>query len=239
MGIDREIDLRPLRGIDSATVANALDRLDSTADAVPYEYSSLELRCMIANLPPMVGYAITCTGDSTSPRGFWSSPRNVGVSSRIRELYESVRDSVQPVVVVCQDIGSERLKSNHFGDIMATTLLRLGAVGAATDGGIRDLDGIRDRAAGFQMFAAGIVPAGGVARIVDVDVKVSICGMTIAPGDLLHGDINGLISIPRTIATAVADLGRQILIAEEHKISTIKSPQFKLEDLYPPAMRRV
>src|SRR6185295_7647928 len=138
-----EVEIDALRRIDTATITNALDRLTAGAPNYEYSFSSLELRCLFPELPPMVGYAITCTGDSTSPRGHPTSPRNADRANRIRDLYEAIRDAPKPVVVACQNVGTDRLMSNHFGDIMATTFQRLGAVGAITDGGIRDLDGIR------------------------------------------------------------------------------------------------
>jgi 4-hydroxy-4-methyl-2-oxoglutarate aldolase len=220
-----------LRAIDTATVTNAMDRLEPVSDATPYEYSSFELRCLTPDLPPMVGYAITCTGDSTSPRGHPTSPRNVDRRNRIRALYEAIRNAGTPVVVACQNVGTERLMSNHFGDIMSTAFQALGAVGAITDGGIRDLDGIRRRAPGFHVFAPGAVPSGGVATIVDVGVPVSICGMEIRPGDLLHGDLNGVTSIPERFVASVVAMSLDVLRAEREKIDFIAGPGFDIDGL--------
>jgi regulator of RNase E activity RraA len=215
-----------LRNVDTATVSNAMDLFDigDPSAAYGYEFSSLELRCLTPDLPPMVGYAVTCTGDSTSPR----HPER---PDQRRALYEAIRDAGHPVVVVIQNVGPDRLMSNQFGDIMATAFQRLGAVGAITDGGIRDLDGIRRRAPGFQVFAPGAVASGGVFSIVDVGISVSICGMRIVPGDLLHGDTNGVVSIPQEIAHRIAKTGREILAYEEQKINFIKSTEFSLDGL--------
>ena len=215
-------EIGALQQIDTATVTNALEALNVRPPTVGY--SSVELRCLLPELPPMVGYAITCTGDSTSPQ----DPEH---RSRDRALYEAIRDSPKPVVVVCQNVGVDRLRSNQFGDIMATIFQRLGAVGSVTDGGIRDLAGIRERAPGFQMFAAGAVASAGVSLIVEVGLTVSICGMTIAPGDLLHGDANGLVSIPHEIAEKVAAKGQAHLDYERKKIEFIKSSEFTLDEL--------
>jgi regulator of RNase E activity RraA len=135
------------------------------------------------------------------------------------------------VVVVFQSVGVDRLRTNQFGDIMVTTFSRLGAVGAVTDGGIRDLAGMRLRAPEFQMFAAGAVPAGGVSMIVDVGVPVEIFGLTIRPGELLHGDANGLISVPLEIADRVAAEGRKVLEKERDKIEFLMSDDFSVERL--------
>lgn len=222
----RPEELDALRQIDTATISNAMDsfNLGDPTDPYGYGFSSLELRCLMPELPPMVGYAVTCTGDSTSPR----DPER---ESQRRALYEAIRDSPKPTVVVFQNVGPDRLLSNQFGDIMVTTFQRLGAVGAVTDGGIRDLDGIRLRAPGFQVFAPGAVASGGIFTIVDVGISVSVCGMTVAPGDLLHGDSNGVVSIPPAVAAKVAAVGRQILEYEQKQVEFIKSPGFTIDGL--------
>jgi regulator of RNase E activity RraA len=149
----------------------------------------------------------------------------------MRKLYEAIAESPKPVIVVCQNVGPDRVRSNLFGDVMATTFQRLGAVGAVTDGGIRDLAGIRQRAPGFQAFAAGAVAAGGVFLIVEVGVTVSVCGLRIAPGDLLHGDANGLVNIPLTVADRVAATSQEVLAKEKKRVDFIKSPGFTIDGL--------
>ena len=114
---------------------------------------------------------------------------------------------------------------------MVTTFQRMGAVGAVTDGGIRDLSGMRRRAPGFQMFAAGAVPSAGVSIVVEVGLTVSICGLTIRPGELLHGDENGLISIPHEVADKVAAEGQEVLRREQEKVDFIMSDEFSLSSL--------
>jgi 4-hydroxy-4-methyl-2-oxoglutarate aldolase len=214
--------LEALRKIDTATMTNAIDHLNVRPPTAGF--ASLELQCLMPELPPMVGYAVTATGDS-------SSPAIPGRKSQDRALYEAIRDSPKPAIVVFQNIGTDRIRSNQFGDIMVTTFNRMGAVGAVTDGGIRDLAGMRRRAPGFQMFAAGAVPSAGVSIVVEVGITVSICGLTIRPGELLHGDANGLITVPDDIADEVAAEGERVLEKEQKKVEFIMSDEFSLERL--------
>lgn len=214
--------LEALRQIDTATMTNAIDH--TGARPASAGFASLELQCLMPDLPPMVGYAVTATADS-------STPVIPGRRSRDRELHEAIRDSPKPAVVVFQNVGADRLRSNHFGDIMVTTFNRLGAVGAVSDAGIRDLAGMRRRAPDFQMFAAGAVPAGGVSFVVDVGVTVSICGLTIHPGDLLHGDANGLITVPLEVVDDVVRESERVLAKEQRRVDFILSEEFSLERL--------
>jgi regulator of RNase E activity RraA len=134
-------------------------------------------------------------------------------------------------VVVCQDVGVDRRMGNQFGDIMATTFQRLGVVAAVTDGGVRDVAGMQKRAPGFQMFAPGAVATGGVSVVVDVGIPVTICGLAVAPGDLLHGDANGIVNIPLELADKVVAIGQEILEAERKRVDFIIGPDFSFEEL--------
>lgn len=215
--------LETLRRYDSATIANAIEKFgvrDPTEG-----YSSYELRCMFPELPPMVGYAVTCTDDSTTPY-------REGRKSRDREFYEAIRDSPKPVIVVVKNVGPDRLRSNHVGDVMAATFLRLGVVGAITDGGVRDLAGMRLRAPGFQVFAPGSVVSHGVPTVVEVGLTVTVCGLTISPGDLLHGDSNGVVSIPPSVVDRLPEEAEKIVRSEEERIAFITGDDFSLEEFF-------
>lgn len=213
--------LEALRRIDSATVANAIEAFD-VRDRTE-GYASLELRCLFPDLPPMVGYAVTCTVDSTRP--------GKGRPTALHELFSAVQAAPKPAVVVMKDMGPDRLRSCHTGDVLSTVFQTLGAVALITDGGVRDLAGIRQRAPGFQLFAPGIVAAHGTSAVIELGMTVSICGLTIHPGDLLHGDANGLVSVPLSIADKVAAQSEAVWQRERDLIEFVKSRAFTLDVL--------
>jgi 4-hydroxy-4-methyl-2-oxoglutarate aldolase len=213
--------IEALGRIDSPTVSNAIEAFgvrDPTDG-----YASLELRCLFPDLGPMVGYAVTCTADSTTPGG----PRPDGQMP----LYHALAAAPKPAVVVVRDVGPSRLRSCHAGDMMMTLFHRLGAVGLVTDGGVRDVAGVRRRAPGFRVFAPGTVVSHGIPTIVEVGVTVSICGLKIRPGDLLHGDENGLLKIPLEIADQVAGQAQKVRQAEDEFALFVKSQTFSLEEM--------
>jgi regulator of RNase E activity RraA len=213
--------VRALAKYDSPTIANAIEAFEVRD---PTEgYASLELRCMFPDLPPMVGYAVTCTADSTSPGQRPASPW--------REFYEAIHNAPKPCVVVMKDIGPNRLRGCHAGDGMATLFQRLGAVGVITDGGVRDLVAVRRRAPGFQMFAPGLVVAHGRPSVIEVGVTVTVCGLTVRPGDLLHGDGDGLVSIPHSVADRVGAEAEKVWQEESEGIDFTKSADFSFEAL--------
>lgn len=213
-------DLDVLRGIDSPTVNNAIDSL-KIRDATE-GFASSDLRCVYPDLPPMVGYAVTCTDETATSRS---------VPGRgYRELYEAIEQAPKPVIVVFKCIGDPK-RSLHMGDVMGSIVARLGAVGVVTDGGVRDIAAVRERIPGFQMFATGFVVGGGSPSLGDVGVTVSICGLTIRSGDLLHGDVNGLLTVPAGSAPEVIKAARETQAREAARIDYVRSAEFSIDGL--------
>lgn len=93
----------------------------------------------------------------------------------------------------------------------------IGASGIVTDCGIRDLSAIRKRAPGFHVFSPGLVVSHGVGNYIELGTTVSICGLTIKSGDLLHGDESGVVMIPIAAIDAKALVTRAETIIKEER----------------------
>jgi 4-hydroxy-4-methyl-2-oxoglutarate aldolase len=215
--------IEELKGFDSPTIANAIEAFNVREQTEGY--ASLELRCFYPDYKPAIGYVVTCTEDTASPGRKGEKERYLNYEL----LYRAIEASPKPVILVIKNIGSDRLRSDHLGDIMATMFHRLGVAALVTDGGIRDVDGIRERAPGFQVFAAGTVVSHGIPRLVELGTTVSVFGLTTKPGELLHGDVNGLVSIPLSIADKLADQARKVIELELRKVKFIQNPNFSLD----------
>ena len=189
-----------LRKFDAATLSNAIERLD-IRDRIE-GFTSREVRCRFPELPPMVGYAVTCTADSTYP----GKPR----VNKLSEFIDAVAAAPKPAVVAIQNTGHDALKSCFIGDMICAVYQKLGAVGVVTDGGYRDLQGIRKRAPGFHVFGPGCVVSHGNVVIMDIGVPVTVGGMPVEPGDLLHGDDNGVLRIPNGRAADVVEQAKVV-----------------------------
>ena len=113
----------------------------------------------------------------------------------------------------------------------ARTLQHLGAVGMVTDGGVRDRAGMAARVPGFQVFTPGLVVSHGRPAIMDFDVTVDICGLTIAPGDLLHGDENGMLTVPTEIADRLPEEAQKVLDVEAPLFELLKKENLTLEEI--------
>lgn len=212
--------LDALRRIDSPTVSNAIEQF-SVRPRVE-GFGGWDLRCAFPELGSMVGYAVTCTADSTTGA-------RVDQQGLLR-LWAAIEAAPKPVVLVIKDIGPERSRSCHMGEVMATTAKALGAVGCVSDGGLRDVAEVR-ALGGFQYFCPGFVVSHGNAVICDVNVAVALDGMAVQPLDLLHGDVNGVLMIPEAIADRVVEQAERVRAAEREVLEFVRQPGLTVEKL--------
>ena len=113
---------------------------------------------------------------------------------------------------------------------MATTAKALGAIGCISDGGLRDVNEVR-ALGGFQYFCPGFVVSHGNPLICEVNISVTVEGLAIEPGDLLHGDLNGVLVIPITIADRVVDQALRLREAERQVLEFVRQPGLTVEKL--------
>ena len=206
--------LSALRRIDSPTISNAIETFHLRPRVAGYVGN--DIRCIFPELPPSVGYAVTCTVDSTS-----EGRQGIGFN----KLYELLSQAPKPAIVVMQDVGPDRQRSCHAGEVMSTIMKQLGAVGILTDGGLRDVKEVR-ALGGFQYFCAGLVVSHGNPICVSVGDEVTISGMRVCTGDLLHGDLNGVVHIPDACAGEVAEAAYRIWAQEEERLRSIADAEF-------------
>jgi regulator of RNase E activity RraA len=209
--------LDELRAIDSPTIANAIEYFSIRPRVAGYCGSNV--RCLTPDAGSMLGCAVTCRGDSTTE----DKDRREHA-----DLYRAIY-AMQPlpvVVVIGDDGDPSRIHlSCHAGEMMSTTMKRVGAIGLVTNGGLRDIREI-NALGGFHYFGRGLVVAHGRPSIYDVGATVNIDGMEVRSGDLLHGDENGITVIPSEIADQVAAKAREHRAMEEERLAEILGPDF-------------
>ncbi len=164
----------------------------------------------------MVGFAVTCTADTTT-----GGPLR---PTRLFDLIDAIDAADYPVVVVCQYVGSDRVRGLFAGDMAASIYHRLGAVGLVTDAANRDLGMIQQRAPGFQVFGAGSIASHGNGSINDVQVPVVVGGLRIRPGDLIMGDLNGVITVPLASVDHIIDQAERVRTDEQRFFRMVADP---------------
>lgn len=207
-----------LKTVDTPTLSNAIELLNVRRRSDGF--APLTIRCLFPELGRMAGYAVTAQVETVT------QTERGGPQGHL-ELYRLVEASPKPAVVVLQEIGGFGDFAAHCGEVMATFFTRLGAVGLVSDCGVRDLPEVR--ALGFHFFARGACASHAYFRIVRSGVPVTICGMPVRPGELLHGDENGLITVPRVELERLQQAVEEIRSSERRVLDFVRSSGFALD----------
>ena len=220
--MDKLIDR--LKAIDTPTLSNAIEQLKVRNRTSGF--CDRSLKCFFPQLGVMCGYAITAQVETMTPDRSDIMEKH----KTFIELVKAVQESPGPCVVVLQETTGRQGFSVHCGDIMASLFKRTGAVGLVSDSAVRDKSEVE--AAGFHYFATGLVASHANFRILRIQVPVTICGLVIKPGDLLHGDVNGLITVTEQGREQLPQLVEKVQQRESKLLNFISSDQFTPEGFY-------
>ncbi len=116
-----------------------------------------------------------------------------------------------------------------MGDMHAAILKALGCIGYLTNGAVRELPGVHSL--GMHLFAGSLAVSHAYAHIFDVGATVTVGGMEIRPGELLHGDRHGVLSVPLEIAAAIPAVAAEMQHAEQKVIDFCRSSAFSVAKL--------
>src|SRR5689334_24861989 len=162
-------------------------------------FTTKPLVCPFPELPPIVGYARTATIRSVVQSGLPAAEQ----AKRRIEYYEYVGTGFGPRITVIQDIdGADVGYGAFWGEVQSNVHKALGCVGVVTDGSIRD---IPQWAPGFQALAGSIGPSHAWVHATDYGEPVTVAGMTVRSGDLVHADCHGAIVIPFDVAAKLPE----------------------------------
>ena len=118
-----------------------------------------------------------------------------------------------------------------WGELLSTSAKMRGAAGCVTDGLVRDIRQIR--ALTFPVFHGGIGPldSKGRGRIIALDVPVECAGVKVCSGDLVFGDADGVVVVPRAIEAAVVAAAFEKLKGERSTLADLQAGM-KLADVF-------
>lgn len=203
------------------TLANALE----TFQALPSNegFCSSEIKCLFPEMGTMVGYATTARITSDQP------PSSVRPPIDEHEYWRWLAAQKGPKVAVVQDLDVPP-KGAIWGEWNTNIHRALGCVGAITEGGVRDLDGVQGL--GFHFFAMAVLPSHAYAVFADYGGSVRVAGLTVRTGDLLAGDRHGVILIPPEVPLEeLVQVSEEIERLEQEIFDFCQSPEFSLEGL--------
>lgn len=212
--------IEALRAYDTPTLANALDGL--TDRPATEGFTRPPVHSILPGLPPMVGWAVTCTITSEAP-----FPDAEAKARAMEPLYALVADAPRPSVIVVQDLdgGAGCL----WGEVNSTICAAMGCEGVVTDGLVRDVPDVE--ALGFRYLARGIGVARANVQIVEVNVPVEVSGMRVAPGDVVHADRHGALVVPPEALAGLPAAADAVMAREDRLLTWVRSPEFTPSEL--------
>jgi 4-hydroxy-4-methyl-2-oxoglutarate aldolase len=213
--------LQALKAIPTCVVANAIETFGVRLRNAGFADASI--RCMVEDLPPLVGYAATAHLRSGEP------PMSKTSYQDRADWWKSILEIPDPRVVVLEDRDNPPGVGAHLGDMHAAILQALGCVGFVTNGAVRELPQLREM--GFQAFAGNVAVSHAYAHIFDMGHPVKIGGLEIKPGDLLHGDQHGILTIPSEIVADIPMVATKLQGIEQTVIDYCHSSKFSVDGL--------
>ena len=145
----------------------------------------------------MAGYAVTARIAARTPP---DEPPEV-IRARRMACYRAMAEAPKPSVAVVEDLDHPDAIGAYWGEVNTTIHKGFGLSGALTNGVMRDLG---DHAPGFPVVAGSIGPSHGFVHVREIGTPVSIFGLRIAPGDLVHADRHGAVVIPPEVMPELA-----------------------------------
>jgi len=213
--------LEALRRLDACTLANAIETFRKRLRNEGFIDHSV--RAIFPRLPPMVGFAATVKIRGSAP------PTADGIYPDRTDWWDYILSVAAPRVIVVEDCATRPGVGSLLGAVHTNIVRTLGCIGAVTNGSVRDIPALESMA--FPVFAGHVCVSHAYIHIVEMGGAVKIGGLEIKSGDLLHGDVHGVQSIPIDVAARVPAAAADITRQEQEIIALCRSSGFSLEKL--------
>ena len=218
-----------LGAFDTPTISNAIDSLGIRPATTGF--TRPPVRAVTTGFAPVVGYAVTAAIRTIEPFADAAAQQ-----AAMLPLYPAVASVDGPKIVVVQDL--DRAEGHDsvgclWGEVNVTLCQAMGAVGVVTDGLVRDVPDVE--ALGFHYVARGVGVARGNTRVVSTLEPVSVAGLDVVTGDVIHADRHGAVLVPADRIDAVVAAAERIDASESRLLAWARSPEFRADDI--PARR--
>ena len=211
-----------LRKIDTPTITNVVATYPKDPLCLglynPWTenwYTDTSIRCIYPEKGAIIGHAVTCVFGMPDP--------NFSGRLSFMDVVDALDAMKKPTILVIQQKWPEGIqaKAGLAGEIMVSSMMAVGCKGLLSNGPSRDVDAIRRL--DFQMLLGGVTAGHGEMAVQSVNVPVSVGGMDVAPGDLIHMDENGAVKFPADKAGAVLANAQAMLAHEAVKIGALRA----------------
>jgi regulator of RNase E activity RraA len=212
--------LHLLRSVDTPTVCNAIEVAQGKRG-----FDAFTRGTMLSSdpeAPAIVGYAVTAKIAALAP------PTEAPDVIRARRMayYKAMADAQNPGVAVVEDIDYPHAIGAYWGEVNTTIHKGFGLAGTLTNGVMRDLG---DMAEDYPVIAGSIGPSHGFVHVREVGTPVTIFGMTVAHGDLVHADRHGAVVVPPDVVDQLAGAIEKMQETEQLVLGPAREPGFDFD----------
>ena len=212
--------LNVLRSVDTPTVCNAIEAAQGKRG-----FNNFTKATMVASAPEeksVVGYALTAKIAATS------APEEAAerVKERRMAYYKYMAEGQRPSVAVIEDCDFPNCVGAFWGEINTTVHKGFGVSGVVTNGVVRDLG---DLPTGFPVIAGSIGPSHAFVHVREFGKPVSVFGLAVEEGDLVHADRHGALVIPSLVIPSLQHAIEKLIATERLILDPASQPDFDFQ----------
>lgn len=211
-----------LRKVDTPTVCNAIEVAQGKRGFNRFTRGTMQHSK--PGDPAIVGFARTARISGVAP------PNEAAdvIRARRMEYFRSMAAGSGPTAAVVEDVDYPNCIAGWWGEVHVAVHKGLGLAGAVTNGVLRDLDVIDD---GFPVLAGSIGPSHGFVHVVEIGTEVSIMGMRVAQGELIHADRHGALIIPTEVIPDLKQAIDTVVASENIVLGPAREAGFDIDKL--------
>ncbi|MEM7091127.1 MAG: RraA family protein [Pseudomonadota bacterium] len=212
--------LNLLKSVDTPTVCNAIEVAQGGRGFDRFTHGTV--LCSDPEAGAIVGYARTAKIAAAHPP---SEPTDI-IRARRMDYYRHMAAGPRPALAVIEDVDGADAVGAYWGEINATVHKGFGLSGALTNGVMRDLGDLPN---GFPVIAGSVGPSHAFVHVREVGTPVSVFGMNVTDGDLVHADRHGALVIPPDDVPRLANAIRTLLETERLVLDPARAEGFDFE----------
>ena len=211
-----------LKSVDTPTVCNAIEVAQGKRGFNRFTRGTMQHSK--PGDPAIVGFARTAKISGLAQP---IEPEEV-IRARRMDYFRLMAGGSGPTVAVVEDVDYPNCIAGWWGEVHVAVHKGLGLQGAVTNGVVRDLDVIDD---GFPVLAGSIGPSHGYVHVVEIGTSVSILGMHVSQGELIHADRHGALVIPEEVILNLKQAIETVIENESIVLIPARAPGFNIEKL--------
>ncbi|WP_170404588.1 RraA family protein [Ruegeria arenilitoris] len=209
-----------LRKVDTPTVCNAIEVAQGKRGFDAFTRGTM--LCSAPSEPAILGYARTAKIAAVQP----PSEASEVIRERRMAYYKYMAEGPAPSVAVIEDVDYPNCIGAYWGEINTTVHKGFGMSGALTNGVMRDLGDLPE---GFPVVAGSVGPSHGFVHVREIDTPVSVFGLTVNPGDLIHADRHGALVVPEDVVNQLEAAIQKLLSTERIVLDAATQPGFDFQ----------